>query len=362
MLATIALPGTVLATTLAEPINANLSAFDLQSASATILIVDNADINRRLMRGILKNAPYRLVECGCASDAIRLIESYAVDLVILDLVLPEMGGPAFCRWLKTNRRTQLIPVLMLTCVGGIENEIAGLTSGADEFLLKPLHPEVVRTRIRTMLRNKAIIDSLEEAETILFALARTVESRDKYTGMHCERLAASSVKFGAALGVSSQDRVALYRGGYLHDIGKICVSDEILLKNGSLTAGQWDSMRQHTVKGEEICRPMKSLAPVLPIIRSHHERWDGSGYPDGLRGEEIPLLARILQVADIYDALVTVRPYKPAFTREKALYTMEQEVRAGWRDPALVSLFANAVEMGMADSLDNLHVAVSGTT
>lgn len=342
----------------AESIDANLSAFDLQSGSATILIVDSAVINRRLLRGILKTASYRILECGHASDAIRLIESESVDLIILDLVLPGMDGPAFCRWLKTNRRTQLIPVLMLTSVLGIENEIAGLTSGADEFLLKPLHPEVVRARIRAMLRNKAIIDSLEEAETILFALARTIEGRDKYTGMHCERLAVASVKLGEALGLANQDLVALYRGGYLHDIGKICVPDTILFKKGSLAPEEWDIMRQHPTKGEEICRPMKSLGPVLPIIRSHHERWDGSGYPDGLRGEEIPLLARILQVADIYDALITARPYKAALTRLEALQVMEHEVRAGWRDPELVSLFANTLQTGMTDSLDSMRVAV----
>lgn len=356
MPATIALPAAP-----PETINANLSAFEQQSASATILIVDSAEINRRLLKGILKTAPYRILECVRASDAIRLIETESVDLIILDLVLPEMGGPALCRWLKANRRTQLVPVLMLTSVLGVENEIAGLTSGADEFLLKPLHPEVVRARIRAMLRNKAIIDSLEEAETILFALAQTVESRDKYTGMHCERLAVSSVQLGSALGLQNQDLVALYRGGYVHDIGKICIPDAILHKGGSLTPEEWSIIRQHPVKGEEICRPMKSLAPVLPIVRSHHERWDGSGYPDGLSGEEIPLLARILQVADIYDALVTARPYKPALTPAEAFHAMEQEVRAGWRDPELVSLFVNTVQTEMSGALDNMRVALSDT-
>jgi putative two-component system response regulator len=340
-------------------IEANLSAFEIQSASATVLIVDGEDINRRLLRGILKTAPYRILECSRASDAIRLIESESIDLIIIDLMLPEMGGPAFCRWLKANRRTHLVPVLMLTSVQGIENEIAGLTSGADEFLLKPLHPTVVRARIRAMLRNKAIIDSLEEAETILFALAQTIESRDKYTGLHCDRLAVSSVRLGEALGLSRQDLVALYRGGFLHDIGKICVPDAVLFKKGSLTREEWDIMRQHPVRGEEICRPMKSLAPVLPIIRSHHERWDGSGYPDGLHGDHIPLLARILQVADIYDALVTARSYKPALSRDEAFRTMEQEVRCGWRDAELVPLFINTVQNGMTDSLDNMLVAVS---
>jgi putative two-component system response regulator len=340
-------------------INPTPGSLELQTTSATILIVDSADINRRLLKGILKAAQYRILECVCASDAMRLIDAQTVDLIIVDLVLPEMDGPAFCRWLKSNRRTQLVPVLMLTSIAGIENEIAGLTSGADEFLLKPLHPEVVRARIRAMLRNKAIIDSLEEAETILFALAQTVEGRDKYTGMHCERLAASSLRIGKALGLPNPELVTLYRGGYLHDIGKICMPDSILHKAGALTADQWEIVRQHPVKGEEICRPMKSLAPVLPIIRSHHERWDGSGYPDGLRGEEIPLHARILQIADIYDALVTARSYKPALTREEALRAIDQEVCAGWRDPELVSLFVNTVEEGMAESLDNMRVAIS---
>src|SRR5260370_29041307 len=201
----IAAPGTP-----PDAIEANLSAYEMQSASAAVLIVDSEDINRRLLRGILKTAPYHILECSRASDAIRLIESESIDLIIIDLMLPEMGGPAFCRWVKANRRTQLVPVLMLTSVQGIENEIAGLTSGADAFLLKPLHPALVRARIKAMLRNKAIIDSLEEAETILFALAQTIESRDKYTRMHCDRLAGSRVGLGTALGFPRQDLPAFY--------------------------------------------------------------------------------------------------------------------------------------------------------
>jgi putative two-component system response regulator len=228
---------------------------------------------------------------------------------------------------------------MLTNVQGIENEIAGIASGADEFLLKPLHPAVVRTRIRAMLRNKAAIDSLEEAETILFALAQAVEQRDRYTGGHCQRLAALSVALGEALGLPRHNLLALHRGGYLHDIGKISIPDAILFKKGRLTDEEWEVMRSHTLLGEQICLPMKSLAPVLPIIRSHHERWDGSGYPDGLRGEQIPLLARILQVVDIYDALTTARSYKPAYTHDQALAILDEEVRRGWRDPELVSIF-----------------------
>ena len=311
---------------------------------STILVVDNVELNRRLLRAMLKTAPYRILEAERASEAFRLLEQEKVDLVVLDLMMPEMSGPEFCQRLKADRRTHLIPILMTTGVQGMENEVAGLESGADEFLIKPLRPAVVRTRIRSMLRNKALIDSLDEAETILFALARSVEQRDRHTGLHCERLAAYSILLAHALGLPRQDQQALYRGGYLHDIGKISIPDSILFKHGALTEAEWKTMRLHAVRGEEICRPMKSLAPVLPIIRSHHERWDGSGYPDGLRGEEIPLLARILQVADIYDALTTVRPYKSALSHREALDVMFEEVQRGWRDPELVPLFAEVTQ------------------
>jgi putative two-component system response regulator len=321
---------------------------------STILIVDSEEINRRLLKAIFKTAPYRMLESRKASEAMAQLESEKIDLVILDLMLPEMSGPELCRWMKASRRTQLVPVLMITNVQGVENEIVGISSGADEFLIKPLHPAVVRTRVRAMLRNKALIDSLEEAETILFALAQAVEQRDVYTGQHCQRLAVASVILGEALGLSPTDLTALFRGGYLHDIGKISIPDAILFKQGLLSAEEWKIMRSHPIRGEEICRPMKSLWPVLPIIRNHHERWDGSGYPDGLAGEDIPLLARILQVADIYDALITERPYKPALSPEESFAVMEEEVRRGWRDPELVPLFVSTIQAKNAADLTSL--------
>ena len=333
---------------------------------ATILVVDSEEINRRLLKAIFKTTPYTILEAHRASEATALLNSEKIDLVILDLMLPEMSGPELCRWMKARRATQLIPVLMITNLQGVENEIVGISSGADEFLIKPLHPAVVRTRVRAMLRNKSLIDSLEEAETILLALAQTVEHRDPYTGKHCQRLAVASVMLGEALGLGSQDLTALYRGGYLHDIGKIGIPDAILFKQGALTDEEWEVMRSHPTRGEEICRPMQSLAPVLPIIRSHHERWDGSGYPDGLAGEDIPLLARILQVTDIYDALTTERPYKPALSPTDAFAVMEDEVRRGWRDPELVPLFASIIQTkpsadltSLEASLENMRTAVS---
>lgn len=315
---------------------------------ATVLLVDHVDINRQLLKGMLKAGPYRLLEAKQPVDALAILEREPVDLIIAELIMGDVSaktfsGLDFCRRVKGNRRTRLIPILIITSVQGIDNEVAGLESGADEFLIKPLQPAVVRTRIRTMLRNKRTVDSLEEAETILFALAQTVEQRDKETGNHCQRLATLSVALGTALGLPNDDLQALHRGGFLHDIGKIAVPDAILFKRGMLNEEEWEVMRSHTWKGEEICRPMRSLAPVLPIIRNHHEKWDGSGYPDGLAGEQIPLLARILQLADIYDALTSRRSYKSAYTAEEAVAILEKEAGMGWRDPELMSVFCEMV-------------------
>jgi putative two-component system response regulator len=320
------------------------NAIEEASEVPTILVVDDLDLNRRLLKAILKPTDYRILEAKRPSVGLAMLEREKVDLVVVDFMMPEMSGPDFCRLLKSSRKTHLIPILMTTGLQGARHEIEGIDSGADEYLVKPLLPSVTRIRIRNMLRNKAVIDSLDEAETILFALAQSVEQRDKYTGRHCERLATFSISLGQALGLSRPDQLALYRGGYLHDIGKVGIPDAILFKRGLLSESEWQVMRQHTLRGEEICRTMKTLAPVLPIIRSHHERWDGSGYPDGLRGEQIPVLARILQVADIYDALTTARPYKPAFSHPHALEIMLEEARRGWRDPELIPLFAEITQ------------------
>jgi putative two-component system response regulator len=338
-------------------IPAGLSAEPIQDGgrSGRLLLIDSLEINRRLAKGMLRSAgQYEFFEAATGRAALDILEKQPVDLIVMDLMMPDISGPEFCRRLKSSRKTQLLPILMITSMQGAEHEVLGIDAGADEYLTKPLHPSVLRARVRALLRHKTAIDSLDEAETILFALAQAVEARDSYTAEHCQRLATYSVALGVALGLSRPELVALYRGGFLHDIGKVSIPDSILHGSKRLTDAEWVIMKQHTVRGEEICRPMKSLAPVLPIIRSHHEKWDGSGYPDGLSGENIPLLARILQIVDIFDALITERTYKRAFTVEEATRVLEDEVTRGWRDPELVSLFISLLNRNMLESTASL--------
>jgi putative two-component system response regulator len=208
---------------------------------------------------------------------------------------------------------------------------------AEESWRDLLKPE--RERIADLHRGHHGDFPIDETDGLLFALGQAVEQRDRYMAGHCERLAFMGVSLGVAMGLERMSLLALYRGGYLHDLGKVGIPDSILFKPVNLTAREWVVMRSHPARGEEICRHLKSLAPVLPIIRHHHERFDGSGYPDGLRGPQIPLLARVLQIADIYDALTSRRPYKPAYSAAKAIETIREETRRGWRDPDIVKLF-----------------------
>jgi len=181
-----------------------------------------------------------------------------------------------------------------------------------------------------------------------------LEQRDSHTAGHCERLAYSAVSLGAAMRLDSQSLLLLYVGGCLHDVGKVSIPDSVLFKPGKLNGEEWRVMRAHPVRGEEICRPLVSLGPVLPLIRHHHERWDGTGYPDGLRGQKIPLLARVLQVVDIYDALTNPRPYKQAFTGERALEILHQESERGWRDREIAELFIRLQQANLSTSPLNI--------
>jgi putative two-component system response regulator len=266
-------------------------------------------------------------------------------LVVSDVGMPGMDGFALCRRLKADAATRLIPIVLVTAIGD-DFKAAGIEAGADDFLSKPVDLGDLTLRLRALLRMREFTDELESAETVLFSLAKSVEARDSGTDDHCERLAALAVALGRRLGLEGTVLKSLRRGGYLLDLGKVATPDAILLKAGRLTAEERAIIQRHPLIGEEICRPLRSLQDVLPIIRHHHERWNGSGYPDRLRGDAIPLLARVLQVVDVYDALRSDRSYRAGLAPAPALEVLAAETRNGWLDPRIaVTFLANAAEI-----------------
>ncbi|MGA8142512.1 MAG: HD domain-containing phosphohydrolase [Candidatus Acidiferrales bacterium] len=305
-------------------------------SKATILIADDEEVNRDLLTGILVGVGYNVLSADNGDGALRAVERGTVDLAVLDVMMPGKTGFSACLAIKSRPETRLLPVILVTGLTSTDDRIQGIMCGADDFLSKPVNKHELLARVSSLLRLKQFTDELENAETVLFTLALSIEAKDRYTEGHCDRLSKYSTAMAKGMALSEDLRVALRRGGILHDIGKIAVPEHILQKPGPLTPDEWKTVKEHPVVGERICAPLKSFRLVLPIIRHHHEKLDGSGYPDGLKGDQIPLTARILQTVDIYDALTTNRPYRNALRPEQAIATMREEVKRGWWDGALV--------------------------
>src|SRR5438552_12240164 len=320
------------------------SELSLRRRSPRILVVDDNPSTMSLMQELLSSRGYDVVAVPDAAQAEAEILRRVPDLILSDVVMPGKSGYEFCRELKENPATRLIPFVLITGLSDREDRVRGIEAGADDFLNKPIFAEELSARVKSLLKLKEFTDELESAESVLCTLGLSVESRDPYTEGHCERLAQNASNLGRHLGLDEEAIVALRRGGYLHDLGKIAVPDEILKKGSNLTPEEWEVMKQHPITGENICRPLKSLRLILPIIRHHHEHSDGSGYPDGLRKRDIPLLPRVLQVVDVYDALRTARPYKPALSHDQSAITMREEARAGLWDQELVAEFFSMLE------------------
>jgi putative two-component system response regulator len=306
------------------------------AGKAAILIADDDELNRELLSEILMEERYSVVCAEDGDQALDAIQRNLVDLALLDVMMPGKTGYDVCRAVKSQPETRFIPIVLVTGLSRVDERIQGITCGADDFLSKPVNRQELLARTRSLLRIKEFTDELENAEAVLFSLALSIEAKDPYTRGHCDRLSNYSAAMAERLGLPQEQRVALRRAGVVHDIGKIAVPEHVLIKSGPLTADEWVIMKQHPVIGERICAPLKSFRLVLPIIRHHHEKLDGTGYPEGLRGDQIPLTARILQVTDIYDALTTDRPYRPALPQEEALDTMRAEVKRGWWESTLV--------------------------
>ena len=308
-----------------------------------VLVVDDHPSSRMTAVALLSVEGYEVIEAGSGPAALEMVSTSNPDLILLDVMMPGMDGFEVCRQLKQDEQTRLTPVVFVTALDDRRSRLRGIESGGDDFLTKPFDQLELSARVKSLIRQKRLNEDLDHAEQVLFSIARTVESRDPNTGDHCERLVVRGKAFGEFLGLPRNEIRDLMWGGYLHDIGKVGIPDAVLLKPGKLTPEEWDIMRQHVSIGESICKPLRTMRGVVPIIRHHHEKWDGTGYPDGLQGEDIPHLAQIFQLIDIYDALTSERPYKKAFTPEEALNIIGQETEKGWRNPALFELFKEYV-------------------
>jgi len=294
-----------------------------------VLVADDTESIRALYKKLLATDGHEVLAVADGEAALAAVHEYQPDVVLLDVTMPILDGLEVCRRLKSDPATRLTPVVLVTGLSDLQDRIKGIEAGADEFLSKPVHPLELRARVGSLTRMKHLLDALDSAEAAFMTLALTIEARDPMTNGHCERLASYAVALGKTLGVAETDLQALNRGGYLHDVGKVGIPDAVLLKRGPLTAAEFELMKKHPDIGDSLCAPLQSLRAVRPIIRCHHERLDGSGYPQGLRGDDVPLLAQIVGIADVYDALTSHRPYRPALSTDDAARHLLQEAGQG---------------------------------
>ncbi len=308
-------------------------------ARAKVLVVDDMETNRKLLGYVLKPTEFQLVEASHGMQAVEILQDTEIDLVLLDVMMPGIDGFETCRLIREKLQLTLLPVLMLTSLGSSEDVAKSVAAGASGYFTKPFNSNELVTRVKTEIQRKRLMEQVQGAETALFSMARMLGMRDGYTSDHGDRLAYMAVAFGQTLGLEVDDLNALHHAGLLHDIGKLGVSEAILSKTAPLNADEWRIMQQHTLIGEVLCGSLRPLQSTAVLARCHHERWNGSGYPDGLKGEAIPLLARVFQIVAIFTALSCDRPYRPALPLEKVIEIMTQETNAGYWDPELMTKF-----------------------
>jgi putative two-component system response regulator len=318
---------------------------DVTTVPARVLVVDDEPAISKLFARILSSEGYA-VETASDSDSVQdLIERQPPDVILLDVLLQEADGFAICKRLKDDASTRLIPVILVTGLNDPESRINGRRAGADDYLTKPVDRQELIARVATAARLKRYTDDLDSAASIVMTLAVMIEARDGFTEGHCHRMANYATAIGRALGLNSTDLQTLHRGGFLHDIGMLAIPPSVLLKQGPLEPHEYERVKSHTVVGDELCGNLRSLQAVRPIVRHHHERRDGSGYPDGLSGGQIPLLAEIVSVVDTYDAVTHSRPYQRTQSPEEAIALLRTEVDQGLRETAIVEALARIVSV-----------------
>lgn len=333
-----------------------------------ILVVDSDTDFLSLASTTLNRRGHAVRICAYVEEAREHIERHFFDAVLCANTLPDSSGPEFCAWIKSHEDLQGLPVALLVDAANLENSadpLANLGFGnsqffgptaPDDFILRPIRPEELIVRVGALLKLRRYRDEIGNALTTLLAIAEGVEEQDQRSRGHCRRLAIMAVLLGAAVGCDEYQLLTLERAGYLHDIGKVSVSGGLLEKSQPLSPREMEMIKKHCELGENLCKPVAALQPVLPIIRCHHERGDGTGYPDGLRFDKIPELAQLFSIVDVYDSLRTWRPYRPPLGDAQAVEVMRHEVDRGFWNRQFFELFSRQVVPGLNEQLDSHHV------
>lgn len=303
------------------------------------MVIDNNLYSRTQIVDLLSLDGYQILETDGNSDIISRVVQDKPELVLLDVMTSEIDAFELCQRLKQDQRTRLIRVILMGVSDDRKSRLKCIESGGDDLLAKPLDRLLLSARVKSLIEQKRLYEDLDQTEQVLFSIATAIESRCCDSTNSCARLISLAQSFGEYLQLSREDIKNLVYAAYLHDIGTVAIPDAVLLKRGKLTPSERETIEQHVLIGEKICQPLRNRSGILPIIRHHHERWDGSGYPDGLVGEEIPWLAQIFQILDIYEALTSQRPHKQASTPVQAIEILAEETVKEWRNPILVEKF-----------------------
>jgi len=317
----------------------------LAETRAKILAVDDAQENLELIQALLSVVGYEVVTASNGEEALAIVEKESPDLILIDAMMPKMDGFEVCALLKGKEETRLIPVVLVTPGQEMEHKVKGFEVGVDDFLHWPINSVELLARVRSLVRTKHLNDQLVTVERTIIALATAIEAKDPYTQGHVERVANYALALGKEMGLAPLELQLLRKAAILHDVGKIGVKESVLLKPDPLSEEELNHVKAHPAIGEKICRPLQQDSLILQVIRHHHERYDGNGYPDGLAGEDVPLAARIMAVVDAYDALTSDRPYRVRVPREAVLQILKEEAGSQF-DPKVAMVFVSMLEAG----------------